>query len=111
MSDTTRGSRLARYTAAAALTIGAAGVAIGTAQTAGADNGATFHLVMVDCTSTVFYRNYDPSSDNFSDPDGTYYYGDQVRIRTGDERSGPRGVRGYTNAWGWFSRNCLQGYH
>jgi hypothetical protein len=110
MSHTTpRRVRLAGHAAAVALAVGAIGA--GVAGTAHADNGATFHPVMVDCPSTDFYRNYNPATDDFSDPDGTYHYGDVVSIRTGDERSGPRGVRGYTNAWGWFSRNCLQGYH
>src|SRR3954468_12013093 len=100
---------LAGTTAALALSAGALGV--GAAQSAHADNGATFHSVMVDCPSTDFYRNYNPYTDDFSDPDGTYYYGQYVNIRTGDERSGPRGTRAYQNEWGWFSRNCLQGYH
>jgi hypothetical protein len=107
--QTSRRARLAGYTAA--LTLAAGAIGAGAAQTAHADNGATFHLVMIDCASTDFYRNYNPSTDDFSDPHGTYYYGDQVKIRTGDERSGPRGTRGYTDAWGWFSRMCLQGYH
>jgi hypothetical protein len=106
---------LAGPAAAAALAIGAIGAigggSVAAAPAAHADNGATFHSVMVDCASTQFYRNYDPSSDNFSDPVATYTYGQLVSIRTGDERSGPRGVRGYENMWGWFSRNCLQGYH
>ena len=109
MSRVLRRLRLAGTTTA--LTLSVAAISVGAAQTAHAGNGATFHPVMVDCQSTIFYRNYNPSTDNFSDPAGTYYYGQYVSIRTGDERSGPRGVRGYENEWGWFSRNCLQGYH
>jgi hypothetical protein len=110
MSGTTpRRFRFAGHAAALALAVGAIGA--GAAGTAHAGDGASFHLVMVDCPSTDFYRNYNPPTDDFSDPHGTYYYGDQVKIRTGDERSGERGVRGYTDAWGWFSRTCLQGYH
>lgn len=101
--------RPARTLAAVALSAGALGVM--TAPAAHAAGGADFHPVMVDCQSTRFYRNYNPGTDDFSDPDGTYTYGQYVNIRTGDERSGPRGVRGYENEWGWFSRNCLQGYH
>ena len=56
-------------------------------------------------------RQLQPEHRDFSDEAGTYYYGQYVNIRTGDERSGPRGVRDYENAWGWFSRNGLQGYH
>jgi hypothetical protein len=102
--------RLAGQTAALALAVGAIGV--GAAGTAHAGDGATFHSVMVDCSSTYFYRNYNPGTDDFTDPSGApYVYGQMVNIRTGDERSGPRGVRAYQNEWGWFSRNCLQGYH
>jgi hypothetical protein len=109
MTTLTRRARLAGALAGATLAATAFGVA--TAPAGHADNGATFHSVMVDCASTQFYRNYNPYTDDFSDPDGTYYYGQYVNIRTGDERSGPRGVRAYQNEWGWFSRNCLQGYH
>jgi hypothetical protein len=108
MTTLTRRARLAAL-AGAALAVTAVGVA--TAPAGHADNGASFHAVMVDCASTQFYRNYNPHTDDFSDPDGTYYYGQYVNIRTGDERSGPRGVRAYQNEWGWFSRNCLRGYH
>lgn len=108
-AKTPRRLRLAGQTAALALAVGAIGV--GAAGTAHAGDGATFHSVMIDCTSTDFYRNYNPPTDDFSDPDGTYYYGQYVNIRTGDERSGERGTRAYQNEWGWFSRMCLQGYH
>jgi hypothetical protein len=108
-AKTPRRLRLAGQTAALALAVGAIGV--GAAGTAHAGDGATFHSVMIDCPSTDFYRNYNPPTDDFSDPDGKYYYGQYVNIRTGDERSGERGTRAYQNEWGWFSRMCLQGYH
>jgi hypothetical protein len=95
----------------AVLALAAGALGAGLTGTAHAGDGASFHSVMIDCPSTYFYRNYNPGTDDFSDPDGQYVSGQFVNIRTGDERSGPRGVRAYQNEWGWFSRNCLQGYH
>lgn len=111
MSERIPRTRFRAAQAVAALALSGGAMTLATAPAAHADNGATFHLVMVDCASTQFYRNYNPSTDDFSDPVATYTYGQYVHIRTGDERSGPRGTRGYENMWGWFSRNCLQGYH
>ncbi len=89
----------------------ALGLGAGPAQ---ALDGAPFKSVTVDCQSAHFYRNYDPSADDFSSDSGIGYpAGQAVTARDGDERTGPRGVRGYVDGggWGFYSTSCLAGYH
>lgn len=64
----------------------------------------------ITCQSTGFWRNYNPSTDNFSDLDYTYHFGEIAYTRAPPYRRwGPRGVIAYRNKWGFISVNCLSG--
>ncbi|WP_210491273.1 hypothetical protein [Patulibacter sp. SYSU D01012] len=80
------------------------------------DNGGTRHAETVTCDSAGFYRNYQPTEDDFRDLVTTYHRGDRISVRDSEapahdyRRYGPRGVVVYMmNRWGFMSKNCLSG--
>lgn len=83
--------------------------------------GGTYtHCEGVACTYAYPYKNYNPSTDKFTDPIQDFYgtgfavyydHGDAVEVRDGAaRRSGPRGVLIYTGTaydWAWSSVACF----
>ncbi len=78
--------------------------------------GVYFHcestIVRSGCTPTTFWLNYNPTTDNFSDPSGHKLNPpEQVSVR--DEpyrRYGPRSVRAeHDGIYGFYSMNCVSG--
>jgi hypothetical protein len=69
------------------------------------------HCETVTCSSAQLYRNYNPNTDNFSDPFNTVTYGMVLNVHNApDRRFGPRGVRIYNSGiWGFVSGNCVSG--
>lgn len=62
------------------------------------------------CENAVFYQNYDPATDHFSDPYGsTIPRGQQTSIRDEPYRTyGARGVRAaHEGKYGFYSRTCF----
>jgi hypothetical protein len=69
------------------------------------------HCETVVCGSGYLYRNYNASTDDFSDPYNTVYSGQTLNVRNAPyRRYGPRGVRVFNSGiWGFVSANCVSG--
>jgi hypothetical protein len=97
---------------AVAATAATGGIAFLPTATANAEpcGGTYTHCETNQCVQGVFYLNYNPTEDHFTDPyGGALTQGEQGDIR--DEpyrRYGPRGVRAmHSGRWGFYSTGCF----